>query len=54
MVFLNTDFTEEEGRFSPDGRWVVYMSNESGQREAYVRPFPGPGGKWQISTDGVS
>ena len=38
--------------FSPDGRWIAYQSNESGRFEVYVRPFPGPGGKWQISTDG--
>jgi hypothetical protein len=38
--------------FSPDGRWVVYASNESGRREVYVSPFPGPGGKEQISTAG--
>jgi eukaryotic-like serine/threonine-protein kinase len=38
--------------FSPDGRWLAYHSNESGRNETYVRPFPGPGGKWQISTDG--
>ncbi len=39
-------------RFSPDGRWITYASPESGQSEIYVRPFPGPGGKWQVSTDG--
>ena len=38
--------------FSPDGRWLAYESNESGRYEVYVRPFPGPGGKWQISTGG--
>jgi len=38
--------------FSPDGRWMAYMSDESGREEVYVRPFPGPGGKWQISHDG--
>ncbi len=38
--------------FSPDGRWLAYQSDESGQLEIYVRPFPGPGGKWQISTEG--
>jgi len=38
--------------FSPDGRWVAYQSNESGRLEVYVRPFPGPGGQWQISTRG--
>ncbi len=38
--------------FSPDGKWIVYGSDESGQGEIYVRPFPGPGGKIQVSTDG--
>ncbi|HEX6217255.1 MAG TPA: LpqB family beta-propeller domain-containing protein, partial [Vicinamibacterales bacterium] len=41
-----------DAAFSPDGRWVAYVSNESGTAEIYVRPFPGPGGKWQVSTDG--
>jgi len=39
--------------FSPDGRWIAYLSNESGSLDIYVRPFPGPGGKWQISTGGA-
>jgi serine/threonine protein kinase len=43
---------ETMGRFSPDGRWIAYVSNESGKEEVYVMPFPGPGGKWQISTTG--
>jgi eukaryotic-like serine/threonine-protein kinase len=38
--------------FSPDGHWLAYQSDESGRNEIYVRPFPGPGGKSQISTDG--
>src|SRR5438552_11823792 len=38
--------------FSSDGRWLAYESNESGSLEIYVRPFPGPGGKWQVSTGG--
>jgi serine/threonine protein kinase/Tol biopolymer transport system component len=38
--------------FSPDGRWLAYTSLESGFPQIYVVPFPGPGGKWQISTDG--
>lgn len=38
--------------FSPDGRWLVYASNDSGRYEIYVRPSPGLGGKWQISTEG--
>jgi Tol biopolymer transport system component len=48
--FLNSAFFEVEPAFSPDGRWLAYQSNESGSYEVYVRPFPGPGGKWQIST----
>jgi serine/threonine protein kinase/Tol biopolymer transport system component len=51
-VFLNTPFAEHEPMFSPDGRWLAYSSNETGRSEVYVRPFPGPGGKWQISTAG--
>jgi eukaryotic-like serine/threonine-protein kinase len=41
-------------RFSPDGKWLAYSSTESGKAEVYVTPFPGPGGKWQVSTDGGS
>ena len=52
QVYLRTSANEAFPRISPDGRWVAYQSDESGQPEAYVRPFPGPGGKWQISTDG--
>jgi Tol biopolymer transport system component len=44
--------TEDESRFSPDGRWIAFASNQSGQPEIYVRPFPRPGGKWQVSTSG--
>jgi serine/threonine-protein kinase len=51
-VFLSGPFTEQRPRFSPDGRWLAYESNESGVFEIYVRPFPGPGGKWPISTGG--
>jgi serine/threonine-protein kinase len=51
-VFLTSPFTEREPMFSPDGRWLAYSSNESGRNEIYVRPFPGPGGKWQISMGG--
>jgi Tol biopolymer transport system component len=52
IPFLNTQFNEIAGHFSPDGRWVAYYSNESGRYEVYVASFPGPGGKWQISTSG--
>jgi len=50
--FVNSAFNEREPAFSPDGRWLAYRSSESGSFEVYVRPFPGPGGKWQISTGG--
>lgn len=39
-------------QFSPDGRWMAYASNESGQFQVYLRPFPGPDRKWQVSTEG--
>ena len=51
-LFLGTPFNEYFPAFSPDGRWLAYASNESGTFEVYVRPFPGPGGRWQISTGG--
>jgi dipeptidyl aminopeptidase/acylaminoacyl peptidase len=50
--FLKSRFDEREPMFSPDGRWIAYQSNESGRHEVYVRPYPGPGSKLQISTDG--
>ncbi len=50
--FLQNEFSEYGGQFSPDGRWVAYQSDESRRYEIYVAPFPGPGGKRQISTAG--
>jgi serine/threonine-protein kinase len=51
--FLRTPNIETLPRFSPDGRWIAYLSNESGSSEIYVRPFPNAsGGRWQISSDG--
>jgi len=50
--FLVTPFNEMMPMISPDGHWLAYYSDESGRDEVYVRPFPGPGGKWQISTAG--
>jgi Tol biopolymer transport system component len=38
--------------FSPDGKWIVYQSDESGRYQIYVAPFPGPGSRWLVSTDG--
>jgi serine/threonine protein kinase/Tol biopolymer transport system component len=59
---LATQFTEKGGQFSPDGRWVAYMSSESGRMEIYVRPFLRPDtsatgasrieGQWQVSNGG--
>jgi len=46
------DARAEDGRFSPDGRWIAYYSDESGHDEIYVQPFPPTGGKWQISFQG--
>ncbi len=51
--FLQGPFRHEAGAFSPDGRWMAYLSNESGKSEVYVTAFPGPGGKWQISNEGA-
>jgi Tol biopolymer transport system component len=50
--FLATPSYEAGAQFSPDGRWVAYVSDESGQLQVYVRPFPSPGSKSQVSTDG--
>jgi len=52
LPFHRTGPNENEPRFSPDGRWLAYLSDESGRYEIYVQPYPGPGGKWQISTEG--
>jgi serine/threonine-protein kinase len=43
---------ESDAQISPDGRWVAYESQETGQMEVYVQPFPGPGGKERVSTEG--
>jgi serine/threonine-protein kinase len=52
-VFLGTGAREQSAMFSPDGHWVAYQSDEAGPGgDVYVRPFPGPGGKWRISTGG--
>jgi len=51
--FLVTDATETDGAFSPDGRYVAYVSDESGKFEVYVRSFPASaGGKWMLSSGG--
>jgi serine/threonine-protein kinase len=50
--FLRTRFNETESRFYPDGRWLAYISDESGRYEVHTQSYPGSGGKWQISTEG--
>jgi dipeptidyl aminopeptidase/acylaminoacyl peptidase len=50
--FLGSEFNERNGRFSPDGRYVAYASDESGTNEIYVRSFPDAGGRWQVSKKG--
>lgn len=52
VEFLKASSTLRTGRFSPDGKWVAYASNESGKWEIYVTSFPEAQGKWQISTAG--
>jgi eukaryotic-like serine/threonine-protein kinase len=51
--FLASEFNERNASFSSDGKWVAYVSNESGREELYVVPFPGPGSKFQISAGGT-
>ncbi len=52
-LLLNTEFRERHAALSPDGRWIAYQSDESGQYEVYVRPFPDVNtGRWQVSNDG--
>jgi len=52
QLFLKTSYEETAPKFSPDGEWIAYSSDETGRREIFVQPYPGPGGKWQISTEG--
>ncbi len=52
--FLQTPFNEGQARISPNARWIVYVSDESGRQEIYVQSFPTPGNKRRISSDGGS
>ena len=52
-ILLGPDFRERAPALSPDGRWIAYLSDESGRNQIYVRPFPNvDDGKWQVSTNG--
>jgi serine/threonine-protein kinase len=50
--YLQTDFQERRPVFSPNSKWLTYESDESGRFEVYVRAFPEPGRRWQVSTGG--
>ncbi|HET6374037.1 MAG TPA: protein kinase [Candidatus Polarisedimenticolia bacterium] len=50
--WLVAPYTEKQGRFSPDQRWIAYDSDESGRAEVYVRGFMPAGGKWRVSSEG--
>ena len=52
QVFVQTPAFESQIALSPDGKWAAYGSDESGTFEVYVKPFPGPGGRWQVSAGG--
>jgi hypothetical protein len=52
VPLVKTEFSEANPQFSPDGRWVAYQSDETGRGEIYLTPFPGPGGKHQVSLAG--
>ncbi|MGA2857940.1 MAG: protein kinase [Candidatus Sulfotelmatobacter sp.] len=54
FAFPRSQGATSDASFSPDGKYMAYVSDESGRSEVYVVSFPGPGGKWQISTNGAS
>jgi serine/threonine protein kinase len=49
---VSTPFNEVDPAISPDGKWVAYVSNDTGQYEVYIKAFPSGEGKWQVSTTG--
>jgi len=51
-LYLQTEYDEHNAKFSPDGKWIAYVSDASGHYEVYVASFPGSRGKRQVSTDG--
>jgi len=52
MLVLGDSFSEQQGRLSPDEKWIAYVSDETGTNEVYVQSFPPSGGKWQLSSNG--
>ncbi len=53
-LWIKSDANLQLGKFSPDGRWMAFVSDESGEQEVYVRPFPGPGARVQVSQHGCN
>jgi len=51
---LNSPASERNAKFSPDGKWIAYLSRETGSEELFVTSFPTPGSRWQISNGGVA
>ena len=51
---MNSKYSEWYPEFSPDGRWMADTSDESSRQEVYIRPYPGPGMRQQISSEGGS
>jgi serine/threonine-protein kinase len=54
LVVARTSVNEGPAIFSPDDRWLAYVSSQTGRSEVYVRPFPEGEGRWQISAEGGS
>lgn len=52
VALLQEQYREAHPQLSPDGKWLAYVSQQTGRPEIYVKPFQGPGGPWQVSTDG--
>ncbi|HTY60617.1 MAG TPA: protein kinase [Bacteroidota bacterium] len=52
--WVKSDADLQLGKFSPDGRWMAYVSDESGEQQVYIRPFPGPGSRTQVSLHGCN
>jgi Tol biopolymer transport system component len=53
VVLLGGRANETSARFSPDGNWLAYVSDESGRSEVFVEPFPATGSRWQVSSEGA-
>jgi hypothetical protein len=52
LPVVDTEFVEQDSKFSPDGNWIAYTSNESGEPQIYVQRFPGGAGRTRVSTSG--